>query len=832
MSTNQPRLFSIGPFLQTLWQDARFSIRVFAAKPAFAVVAVLTLALGIAISSTVFSWVDSVLLHPYPGVRDTRGLALIETVSDSGKPLVASSYLDYRDYRDNLKLVSGVAIGRLTPLSVGADGKSERAWAELVSSNYFDVLRVRPALGRFFVPEEGQDKPGAFPVAVISYRMWQNRYHADPNVLGSAIRLNRHQLTIVGVAPPAFRGTTVGLVYDVWMPIAMAREMGTGPVFTYRACRDLTSTIVRLKPGVTLAQARAEVGALAKKLAAAYPETNRGVGATVLPLWSGHLAAQGMLSKPLGILMAVSVLLMIIACANVANLLLVRAVSRQKEFAIRLAHGARRSRLVRQLLTEALLLAAAGGAGGLLLVAWMGQWLNRLLPPVDFPFDLGGGLSWPTLGFTLGVVVAATLASGLGPALLSARGDLSAVLNEGGRSGTGGARSHRLRALLVGIEVALAMVAVVGAGLFLRSFRNASRIEPGFDTNNVVVSQFYLSNAGYSAEEQWAFCRTLRERMETAPGVIGVTYTDFVPLTSPASSPADQLTVEGYVPAPGERMWVHRATVPPGYLQFMGIPLLEGRDFTERDEGQAPPVMIVNETFARRFFGERSPIGRTVRIGRAPVPATIVAVVKDSKYDTPTEGKQPYFYLPFRQWFQPGLNFAFLVKTAGDPLLAVPSLRREALALNQDAVFRSMRLTDAIGYSLYALMTAATLLTVVGVACLLLAAVGLYGVISYAVSQRTQEFGIRMALGASPWAVARMVAADSLRLAAAGLLAGTAAALAATRAVGGMLIGVSAADPLTFAGSALVLLAVTLLASYWPARRALAVDPMTAVRCQ
>jgi predicted permease len=832
MPTKKPRLFSIGQFPQALWQDVRFSLRVFVAKPAFTLVAVLTLALGIAISSTVFSWVDGVLLHPYPGVTDTRGLALIETVSASGEPLVASSYLDYRDYRDNLKLVSAVAVARFTPLSAGADGNAERAWAELVSSNYFDVLRVRPVLGRAFLPEEGQDKPGAFPVAVISYRMWQRRYHGDPNVLGTVIRLNRHPLTIVGVAPPEFRGTTVGVVYDVWMPIAMASEMGTGPVFTYRGCRDLTSTLVRLKPGVTLDQARAEVDALAKRLAAAYPETNRGVDATVVPVWAGHLAAQGMLTKPLGILMAVSALLMVIVCANVANLLLARAVSRQKEFAIRLAHGARRSRLVRQLLTETLLLAAAGAAVGLLIVVWTGQWLNRLLPSADIPIDLRGGLNGPTLGFTLAVVVAATVAAGLPPALLSARGDLTGVLNEGGRSGIGGSRSHRLRALLVGIEVALALVAVVGAGLFLRSFHNASRIEPGFDTRNVVVSRFYLSNAGYTAEEQWAFCRTLRERMETAPGVIGVTYSDFVPLTSPASSPADQLTVEGYVPASGEQMWVHRATVPPGYFPFMGIPLLEGRDFTERDEGQAPPVMIVNETFARRFFGGRSPVGRTVRIGRAPVPATIVAEVKDSKYDSPIEAREPYFYLPFRQWFQPGLNFAFLVKTAGDPMLALPDLRREALTLNQDAVFHSMRLTDAIGYSLYAQMTAATLLTVVGAVCLLLAAVGLYSVISYAVSQRTQEFGIRMALGASPWDVARMVALESLRLAAPGLLVGTAAALAAARAVGGMLVGVEAADPLTFGASALFLLAVTLLASYWPARRAVAVDPMTAVRCQ
>ena len=373
-------------------------------------------------------------------------------------------------------------------------------------------------------------------------------------------------------------------------------------------------------------------------------------------------------------------------------------------------------------------------------------------------------------------------------------------------------------------------MAVVGAGLFLRSFRNASRIEPGFDTRNVVVSQFYLSNSGYSAEEQWAFCRTLRERMEAVPGVVGVTYSDFVPLTSPASSPADQLTVDGYVPAPGERMWVHRATVPPGYFQLMGIPMLEGRDFTESDEGTAPVVMVVNEAFARRFFGDRSPVGRTVRIGQAT--ATIIARVRDSKYDTPTEGEQPYFYLPFRQWFYPGLNFAFLIKTAGDPMLVVPDLRREALALNQDAVFRSMRLSDAIGYSLYAQKTVATLLGVMGAVCLLLAAVGLYGVVACAVSQRTHEFGIRMALGASRRDVARLVATAGLRLAVPGLLVGVLVAFAAARAVGGMLVGVDAADPLTFGVSALFLLAVTLLASYWPARRAVAVDPMVAVRCQ
>jgi predicted permease len=821
---------SLASLPQTLWQDARFALRVFASNPGFTVVAVLTLGLGIAVCSTVFSWIDTVLLRSYPGVTDTRGLVLMETVTSGGESLVTTSYLDYRDYRDGLKDVGELAIARLTPVGVGADGQAARAWAELVSANYFDVLRVKPALGRTFLPEEGADKPGAFPVAVISYRMWQDRFQGDRGVLGRVVRLNRRLLTVVGVAPPGFRGSLVGFVFDVWMPISMANEMGTGPVFSYRGCRDLTSTLLRLAPGMTIERARADVAAVARRLATAYPDTNRGVDATVVPVWAGHLGAQGMLARPLAILTAVSVLLLLIVCTNVANLLLARAIARQKEIAIRVAHGASKGRVVRQLLTETLLLALGGAALGLVMVGWMGQSLNRLMPPVEFPIDLGGDVGGPTVAFTLLVAVLATVASGLAPALFAARGDLNLTLNEGGRGGIGGPRSHRLRRLLVGGEVALALVALVGALLFVRSFRNASRIAPGFDTRNVVLAQFYLSNAGYSAEEQRTFCRTLRQRMEGVAGVVGVTYSDFVPLTSPASSPRDRLSIDGYVPAPGEQMMIPRGSVPPGYFGFMGIPLLEGREFTERDGDAPPAVMIVNETFARRFFGGRSPVGRTIRTGGGS--GTIVGLVRDSKYDTPAEQPKPYFYRPFREVFAPGLNFSVLVRTTSDPMLVVPELRRQALALNQDAAFRSARLTDAIGYSLYVPMLAASLLTVVGLVCILLAAVGLYSVVSCAVSQRAQEFGVRMALGASPWNVIAMVARESLLLAAPGVLLGTAAAFAAARAVSGMLIGIGADDPSTFGGAALLLVALMMVASYWPARRAARVDPVTAMRSQ
>jgi predicted permease len=806
--------------LQTVLQDIRFSVRFFTSNRKFALVAVFTLALGIAVNATVFSWIDSVLLHPYPGVTDTRGMALIETVTLSGERLVATSYLDYRDYRDNLKLVSDIAIGRFTPLTLGLQGNADRAWAELVSANYFDILKVKPVLGRAFLPEEGAEKPGAFPVAVISYRMWQNRFHGDRNVLGKEIRLNRHQLTIIGVAPPEFRGSTVGLVYDAWMPISMADDMGTGGgTLNYRGCRDLTSMIVRLKPGVTLEQAKDEVSALVKRLATDYPNTNRGVDAMVVPVWAGHLGAQGILLKPLQILMAVCALL-----------LLSRAVTRQREFSLRLAFGAGRGRIIRQLLTETFLLVAGGAALSILLVVWMERSLNQLLPRVDFPFDLSGGLSLSTLGFTLLVVLVVTVAAGLIPALISIRGNLSQTLNEGGRSGIGGTRTHRLRGILVGVEVALAMVALISAGLFLRSFGNASRIEPEFHKRNVSVAQFYLSNAGYTAEEQRSFCRRLRERMEAVPGVSGVTYSDFVPLTSPGSSPQDQLVIDGYVPVPNQQMLLHRATVLPGYFDFMGIRIMDGRDFSERDEAGAPAVMIVNETFAHHFFGEATPLGRTIHISGANL--TVIAEVKDSKYDTPMQAPIPYFYVPFQQVFGPGLNFSMLIKTTDDPMAVIPDLRREALALNQDAFFHSVRLEDAVGYSLYPQKVAATLLTVTATLCLLLAAIGLYSVMSYAISQRTQEIGVRMALGASHFKVLQMVTRESVLLTLPGLVLGIGAALVALRFFRSMLVGVSPTDPLTFRGASLFLVAVALLASYLPARRTLQIDPMIALRCQ
>jgi predicted permease len=828
-------LFCTAPkeHMNMFMRDVRFGLRMLWRSPWFSGLVVLMLGLGIAVNTTVFSWINSVLLHPFPGAGDPERLALIETVTPTGEYLINTSFLDYLEYRDNLKLVSGVAIGRFTPLSVGENGKTAHAWAELVSANYFDLLKVKLAMGRGFLPEELRQEGGT-PVAVISYGMWQSRFDGSPDVLGKTIRLNRRDLTIIGVAPPEFHGSMAGVVFDVWAPTTMATAMGTGDgTLHYRATRDQTSTIVRLKPGVTVEQARGEVRALGKRLAELYPKTNKGVDLTVTPLWNGHLGAQGMLLQPLRILMMLSVLLLLIVCANVANLLLARAVFRQTEFGIRIALGAKRSRLVKQLFVETSLLSAGGTVAGLILVTFLGRSLSYLIPASDIPLDLGGGLNLPTLGFVLFVAIATMLLSGTVPALVTARCDLNDTLKESGRSKGAGRGSQRLRRLLVVGEMALVTVALTGAGLFYRSFESARNIEPGFDRTNVSVSQFYLSYAGYTAQEQWDFCRILRQRLESTPGVLGVTYSDVIPMSTASgtgSTPWHRLDIEGYVPAPNEQMTIHRATVPPGYFKLLGIRLLDGREFSEQDAEGKPMAMIVNETFAKRFFQGRCPIGRKIHC--EGVLATVVGLVKDSKYHTPMEGPTPFFYLPFRQWFRPGLNFSVFIKTAGDPLLMTPVLRREALALNQDAVFSTRLLSDATMRSIFAQRAAASLLGVVSGISLLLAAVGLYSVMSYAVSQRTRELGIRMALGAKPTNVLGMVLGEGLLLTIPGLFAGVVIALAAARVIRGSLVNISPSDPLTFLSTAGFIVLVAVLASYVPALRATRVDPGVALRTE
>ncbi len=827
--------------MSTSLQDLKHGFRMLVKNPGFTLVAVLTLALGIGASTTVFSWIDAVLLRPLPGVENPSELASFETVAANGDA-VTTSYLDYQDYRDHLKLLAGLAGARPVALAVGEEERAEREWGELVTGNYFAVLGVKPILGRAFLPEEYADKPGAFPVAVISDRLWRSHFNADPAIVGKKIRVNRYQLTVVGVAPPDFRGTLAGLAFDLWVPYVMQPQLeGVGEwMLSDRQTRNLIVT-ARLKPGVTLVQARAEIQELARYMAKADADTNTGISATVLPVWKSHFGAQSLLLAPLEILMGVCAVVLLIVCANVANLLLARFTARQREFSVRLALGAGRFRLARQVLTESLVLAMAGALAGVALAVWMKGALQYLVPSSQLPFARGdSGLNGHVLAFTLLLCVGTALLSGLAPALQSSRADLNEGLKEGGRSGMLGVQSHRLRSLLVVAEVSLALVALIGAGLFVRGFQATRKISPGFDPSQVLLSQFYLYTSGYNLDQRKQFCLRLRETLESSPGVTDVAYSDGVPLGFEPSW-WEPLRVEGYLPGRSENMNIFRNVVSPGYFKLMRIPLLEGRDFTEQDDKRSTSVMIVNQTFVHRFFGDGNPIGRRVH-GWGDW-FTVVGEVKDSKYHYLTEGPTPYFYVPFRQVYRADMALGFYVRTAGDLNGAIAAVRREVRGIDPNvAVFDAMPLSEFIGASLYAQKLAASLLSVLGILALVLAALGLYSVMAYSVTQRTHEIGVRMALGARPADVLGLVVRRGMSLTLAGLLVGVGLALAMARSVSSVsvagsamgsnsaLLGGSATDPVIYLGAALFLSSIAALASYIPARRATKVDPMVALR--
>jgi predicted permease len=815
----------------TLWTDLRYGLRILRGSPGFTAVAVFTLALGIAANTTVFSWIDQVLLRPLPGVTEGHRLASLE-VSTPGwnGGAVLCTYSKYRAFRDDLKLISVVA-HRPTSFSVGEGAKAQRVWGELVSGNYFAVLGIKPLLGRVFLPEEYGDKPGAYPVVAISERLWRNRFRADPGVVGKTVRVNQYELTVVGVVPAEFRGTEAVLSYDMWAPLMMTPQLTGADEKIFSNGSRYYWTTARLKPGVGIEQAREELVAEARRYAELNPKTDEGLSATLLPLWQAHTGAQNLLLRPLQILMAVCLVVLLIVCANVANLLLARSMARQKEFSIRLALGAGHGRIARQLLTETLLLTGMGAVAGLPLAMWMGDSLLWLLPSTSLSVvGLSVQLNLVVLGFTVLVCVAAASASAVLPMLHMIRSDVNENLKEGGRGGTSGAQSHRIRGLLVVAEVALALVALIGAGLFVRSFQAARAIAPGFDARNVSVGQFTLSTSGYSAEQGRQFCQRLQQRLQAAPGIAGATFSSQVPLGF-GMSPYTTLDIEGYAPARGEKLEVYYNAVAPGFFRQMRIPVVEGREFTGHDDSNAATVILVNESFARRFFAKRNPIGRKVKF--RGLWSTVQGVVKDTKYHSLTEAPQPYFYMAFQQMYWKDWSTAFYVRAAGNSSDALTTLRREAATIDPNvSVTDTMPLSEFVAGCLFGQKVAASLLSALGAMALLLAAAGLYSVMAYAVSQRTQEIGIRAALGAQPRDVLAMVLRQGMLLTVAGLVIGTATAFAATRLVAGMLVHVGAADPLIFGGAALFLGLVALLATWLPARRATKVDPMVALRCQ
>jgi predicted permease len=802
---------------------------------------VFTLAVGIGANTTVFSWVDAMLLRPLSGVASPDRLAAVETLTPNGA-FVPNSYPDYRDFRDHLNLVSGIAVTHPAAFSVGQQDHAERVWGELVSGNFFSVLGTRATIGRVFAPQEYGDKPGAFPLVVISDRFWRSHFNADPSIVGKTVRVNQHELTVVGVADPAFHGSFAGEAFDLWVPYMLQPELNGVDEWMLRdrANRNMFG-IARLKPGVTLEQARGELASLATRMAVADADTNQGLSATMLPLANSHFGPQSLLLAPLSILMGVCGVLLLIVCANVANLLLARATMRQKEFSTRLALGAGRARLARQVVTEILLLSIAATVCGMVVTLWMSHILVDLLPPARLSLALDLHLNPRVFAFSALLCLVTTFAASLFPALQAGRTNLNENLNEAGRSGVGGVRSHRLRSSLVVAEVSLALVALIGAALFVRGFAATRQIDPGFHPDHVLLSQFYLASNGYSLEQRKEFTRRLGEKLQSAPGITDVAWSDFVPLGFDAGS-WEHLEVRGYNPSRDENMKIYRNIISPDYLQLLGIPMLEGRNFTAHDDEKSPLVMIVNQAFVDHFFAGRSPIGRQIHGWGEWI--TVVGVVANSKYHYLSEAPLPYFYVPFRQMYRADLDLAFFVRTQGNPETALSLVRQKAREIDPAVtVFDAAPLSEYMGASLYPQKVAASLLSVLGVLSVVLAAVGLYSVMAYSVAQRTHEIGIRMALGARPADVLRLVVRQGFSLVLAGLAVGLCLSLAVSRSIAAMsifgssmdtptkLLGVSATDPLTYAGAILLLLAVAFFATWIPARRAAAVEPMTALRC-
>ena len=815
------------PFLDTVRQDLRFAFRLFRKSPGFTATAILTLALGIGANTTIFSWVRSVLLNPLPGVAGPERVVALETIAPNGEWL-PTSYLDFRDLRQNCKLSAKMSVTKPMDLAVGNESSLERIWGEAVSGNFFELLQIKPELGRFFSSDEVDHEQNAHPVVVIDHSYWISHFRGDPDVIGSTLRIGRFPYTVIGVAPPTFHGSMAGLSFQMWIPATMYGQLtSTGTQTLVDRKWRTFRVLVRLAPSVSIAQARAEVQSHANDMAHTDADTNEGMSATLFPLWKAHYGIQDSLLGPLSILMAASGVLLLIVCANVANLLLARATARQKEFSVRLALGAPRSRLIRQLLTESLLIAVLGAVAGLVLAVPLGGSMGYLLPHSASPTLVRAPIDAGVLLFMTLVAVVVALLAGIAPSLHASLVKADETLRERGNAGPN-VRSARLLGFFVASEMTLALMALMAAGLFVKSFRHVSEIRTGFDPGQVAIARLDLSAASYNAQQADSYCLRFREQLERQPGVSAVAYSDYLPLSISAGSWED-LQIQDYTPSPNENMKIYRSLTSPGYFGLLKIPILQGRDFNLHDDANAPPVMIVNQEFVRRFIPAGIALGRRVQGWGEWF--TIVGVVQDTKVFRLTESLTPYFYVPIRQIYRPEMGLVFLVRTSAPIDAALFALRREAQTVDPSVpVFDASSLEDSIAASLFGQRISAALLSVLGCVALLLAAVGLYGVIGYSVAQRTNEICIRMALGAQASDVLRPVLARGAKLAGVGILVGALASVALSRLLTSLLFGVSATDPITFLEVALLLTLVALAACYIPARRASRLDPVIALR--
>jgi putative ABC transport system permease protein len=814
--------------MRNLFQDIRFAFRILAKSGGFTAIAVTTVALGICANTTIFSWITSTLLNPIPGVVNTSHMVTVMKGERSEHPTPPFSFPDYQDLRESNRSFAGLLAWHHDYMSLTGGGKPDRIYGALTSGNYFDVLGIRPVLGRVFQPSDEVKREGA-AVAVLGYGLWESHFGGDASIIGKTIQINRHPYEVIGVAPPGFQGCMPGLRADVWIPWGMVHAVWgfNGP---YDRGNTWLNVLGKLKEGVDRHQAERELDLLMQRIAQSFPDTHRGPNQITLdPMWRSPFGANVYLYSTLPKLLALAAVLLLLACANVANLLLVRSIARRREIAIRLSVGASRWRLVRQLLVESLILALAAGTLATLLTTWTAGTFAAFVPSSTLPLALNGHMDRRVMLAALLVSLLTAVVFGALPAVRASSMAPSTVLKEEAGSVMGGLHKSRLASALVVAQIALSLLLLICAGLFTRSLRNSQQLDPGFNPEHVLLFSYELGPSGYSEAQAEEFDRQLIPKLEALPGAVSATIADFSPLNFSLHS--DGVFPEGYLPRLHESLEIDRADVGPNYFQTMRTPLIEGRDFTMDDTAKSQLVAIVNQAFVARYWPGQEALGKRVQMDDRWF--TVVGVAHNGKYRRLIYRAEPGIFLPLFQHYG-SLGLAFIhTRVVGDPLTYASLVQTTVHEMNPDLpVFNVTTLRSSMRLSTIFERVAVTFAGSSGLLALVLAGVGIYGVVAYSTRQRTHEIGLRMALGAQRGDILRLVLSHGLRLVVAGLAVGLAVSFAVTPVLKSLLLDVPVTDSLTYAGVSLVLCAVALLACYIPARRATKVEPMEALRCE
>ena len=812
--------------MNRLMADLGYAFRQLRRAPGFALTAVLTLALGITANSTILSWISATLFNPIPGAKQIDNMLTIQRGERSEHPSPPFSYPDFVDVRENNKSFSGMLGYHDDYISITGSAKPERVYGALTSADYFEVLGVQPYLGRTLISTKANER-GSAAIVVLSYGLWQNQFAGDPEILGKTIQLNLRLFTIVGVAPKGFRGCKSGLHTDIFLPLAADGQIWGNDRIDKRGVSWLNVLGV-LRPGVDTHQADTELNVLMQRISAQYPADHRGANQiSTDPLWRSPFGANVYMAGTLPILLALAAVLLLLACANVANLLLVRSVARRREFAIRLSMGAGRWTLVRQLMAENLLLALAGGAVALSCTVWTSKILGTFLSAAVLPLALNGELDRRVMTATMLVSVLTALISGALPALRATRISPGAVLKDEALNTSGGLHKSRLTSSFVIAQIALSLLLLTCAGLFVRSLEKAQRTDPGFDPNHMLLVTFDLRPMGYSDVTGKELQRQVLLRVRQLPGVQSATMADFAPLTFTIHS--DGVFPEGYLPRLHEDMDTDRGDIGTDYLATLRTPLLAGRDFNDADTANGDKVAIVNQAFVDRYWPGQQAIGKRVQFSGQW--RRIVGIIANGKYRRLIYDPTPLILTPLTQRYQSEVTLQ--VRTSGEPLAMASAVEQAIHSLNADLpLYGVTTLKEKMQLGSVFERIAVTFAGSFGLLALLLAGVGIYGVVSYTTRQRTHEIGIRIALGAGKGAILRNVLRQGLILTVAGLTIGVLASLMVTRFLRTVLIGVAPTDPFTYATVAVVLCLVAMFACYLPARRAAAVDPAQALRSE